>query len=391
MSKEEKNRGNFCLNKNDLAELPILRHKVKLQSNRLVRISSLPSLEPRQRSFSLVSSTEKDESLTGRDVQMFRLPHLSLGAPCPVAMSMKYADLVYQNWNSNSLLPATLSGKNASKLLIAGPRPSTVSGKFFKRNSRRLGRASTHWLEHYSLLANLCTFCSLETVGALSMLNKTIYSIFCSDPFWVEMFKKMHLTPLEKFYNISTGHYNFFVNEILTTRALSGLYVFEKMFSPSLQRSVSLQTTSFSGYQLPKSLCTTGGEVEELNSFAEQAKYQGIRLLIVPVTMGRSTMELSRAHLLFRRWPPFDKYKIYLGSCRFSWSHKCFVFTFLDESKEPRIVCTSSFRLIDEDENAENQGSNGEMRELMCILSLSSDSGPVFDISRFSVKKCLGK
>lgn len=387
MNRESKNNGDHSFNGSTLVELPSLRQKVKIQPNRFVRLSSLPSLEPRQRSLSLVSSAEKEESLTGRDMHMFRLPHLSLGAPCPVATSMKYADLVYQNWNSNSVLPSTLSGKNASKFLISGPRPCTSFLKPFRRSSKRLGKLSTHWLEHYALLANLCTFCTLETVSVLRVLSKSIYNIFSSDPFWVEVFKKMHLTPLEKYCNISAGHYNFFVNEIMTTKVLSGLYVFENMYPPSLQHSISLQTSSFSGYQMPKSSSVSGADMEELNCCTEQSKYQLIRLLITPAMLGKEKMESSRVHLLFRRWPPFDQYKAYIGSCRFSWDQKCFVFSFLDETLEQCIACTSSFKFVDEGEVLENQSLNGEQGQLVCILAVKKGFSVGFDISLFSLKK----
>lgn len=367
-------------------ELPNLRQKVKLQSNRMVRMSS-SSLTAQPRELSYGTCVDREGSLTAKDEEFLRLPHLRLGAPCPLNTSMKFAELVYQNWNSNSLPPPIPSGRAPSRGVFSAPRPSTTSGRTIKRNSKRIGRGSVHWLENYFLLANLVAHCPLETFFVFHLLNRNIYNILHNDLFWMEMLKKMNLTPLLKFYNISSRYRDFFFNDVMTTNIMSGLYIFENMFPPTLQHSLSLQTSSLNTCQVPNSASSSAGELEELNSVVEQSKYQTIRMLLAPVNFGSTQPEMSRAQLLIRRWPPFDPYKAYLGSCMFSWEQKCFLFNFLDESTDSRIVCTSAFTTIEEGESIEFQRSKCENRQLVCTLSLKKETGVLFEPTRFSVRK----
>lgn len=367
-------------------ELPDLRQKVKLQPSKLVRVS-FSSLTAQPRELTSVTCAEKEESLTNRDEDFLRLPHLRLGAPCPLNTSIKFAELVYQNWNSNSLPPRVPTARAPSRGVFSSPRPSTVSGRTIKRNSKRIGRSSFHWLENYIVLANLIAHCPLETFFVFHLLNKNIYKILHDNLFWMEMLKKMNLTPLLKFHNISSSYRDFFFNEVMTSNILSGLYIFENVYPPTLQHSLSLQTSSLNTCNVPNSVSSSAGDLEEGNPVSEQSKYQSIRMLIAPVKFGSQQVEMSRVQLLIRRWPPFDQYKAYLGTCMFSWEQKCFLFNFLDESSESPFVCTSAFTTIEEGESTEFQRSECEKRQLVCTLSLKKETTLQFEPSRFSVLK----
>lgn len=397
--------------------LPPLRIKRKLQSDRYVLFappSGLPASSehetvphavhtederistklPPKNEGATVSPPKKRSSGSSA-----KLPHMSPSAPCSLSTSIKFAEIVHRNWNPNAILPTMLSSKNASKYLSFPSRNPKKSGLLKDLRGRVLrGGGPTDfsgtqkWLETSSILTNVVSFGGTETFGQLLCVNKAAHATLCSDEMWSGLFHVLQLSPLLQMRQITSNYYDFFRREVISTTILGGLYNYENLRPPPTRYSFSLPTglhllegsgAEMSSSPMPpnsegsSSIQTSNNNNSASNSSAsqneppssqanaDQQKFRHIRLLVTPATLGCDTCIFSRVHLLLRRWPPFDQSKMYLGSCRFSLEERGFLFTFLDEFSEPRLLFSSAFVFVEGSENDPLLSMNGLLINLI--------------------------
>lgn len=386
--------------------LPPLRIKRKLQADRYVHFSppSVMSTTSQQEVMHSIH-TESAQHSTKQQAQQAevpvnqqkkknssssRLPHMSPSAPCSLSTSIKFAEIVHRNWNSNAILPTMLSTKNASKYLSFPSRNPKKSAllKDVRKNagsSCQYGRSTQKWMEKSSLMMNIVSFCSTEAFGQLLCVNKAVNVTLCSDDLWAGLLNVLQLTPLVQMRQIRSNYYDFFRKEVISTNVLGGLYNYENLRPPPARYSFSLPTglhlLEGSGVELSSSPVPPNTAEESANNSngtgtgtnrnhspkaiavsqadSDQQKFRHIRLLVTPATFGCDTCIFSRVHLLLRRWPPFDQSKMYLGSCRFSLEERGFLFTFLDEYSEPRLLFSSAFVFVEGSDNDPLISTNG--------------------------------
>eukprot|EP00796_Vickermania_ingenoplastis_P005170 gene5170-3718_t len=322
--------------------LPPLRPKRKLQPDRFVQFGHAPS-HPDQ-------APPKQMQQRPGSKNNSRLPHMSPGAPCSLSTSIKFAEIVHNKWNCPAVLPTMLSTKNPARFMINGTRGKNHS--WLREDRKKITSSSTHvpqWYEKTAIMSSLAVFCTAESLANLFQLNRAANTTLKSDEVWSVLLHYLQLTPLLKMHRVSNSYYDFFRAQVVTTSAISGLYVYENLRPPSPRYSFSLPTELLISEQNSPGPTASGTTEDGADDLSAQKRFQNVRLMLTPATFGCRTFVLSRAHLLLRRWPPFDQIKVYLGSCRFCLDQKGFIFTFLDELSEPHIMFTTSFVYLESD------------------------------------------
>lgn len=365
MSTDVKDHDDF-----DNSALPPLRIKRKLLADRFVRINR-----------SVDEHREKDSSPHSGGKEVVPFKQTAFGAPCSLSTSIKFAEMVHQQWKPSIILPTMLSSKNASKFRTSESRYSHLrlkSRSCITKSSQNLANGEKVWFESTSLMSNLFSFLSEASIFNMFLVCKSVNNTLRSDEMWVSIIDRYGLAPLATINKVEKDYYEFFKRSIVTTKVLDGLFVFENPHSPSPTFNFSLATIVFETPEHNSVPDTDGGDIE-----ADQSKYQDIRLMVTPTTFGSSIITFSRAYLLLRRWPPFDQAKVFLGACRFSLRHKGFIFTFLDQFSEPEILLTCMFNFSDEGED----GEENQNKALLMSLVAQGNSGEKLEISRFVLSR----
>lgn len=324
--------------------LPLLRSKRKLQSDRYVQFGHF-----------IHHTSKKQKAQEGDDLTVSRLPHMSPGVPCSLSTSIKFAEIVHRNWNYQAaVLPTSLSMKNASMFMVTAPRGGVRKTTGSTPPGLSCHHSQTTWLEKVTIMTTLVSFCTLDSIESLLLLNRQANAILRSDEVWKDIIERSNLTPLLRLHRITADYYDFFRHQIVSTNAIAGLYRYENARPPTARYSFSLPTDVMLADHINISP-NNSSEEESFSCEAAQKKYRNVRLLVTPATFGCNTYVFSRAHLLLRKWPPFDQSKVYLGSCRFSFDHRGYLFTFLDEGSEPKISFRSACVYIGPEESGQTE------------------------------------
>ncbi|KPI87009.1 hypothetical protein ABL78_3921 [Leptomonas seymouri] len=138
------------------------------------------------------------------------------------------------------------------------------------------------------------------------------------DEVWKPILNGMNLPPLLSAYDRTADYYAFFLNEIITTRALHGHYNFQ----------ASNNTASSHGNGSITSGSHIGGDGNR-NALLDDDSLQedifniaSLQLLISAASLGQSNHRIGRVQLLLTY--KNDSMEVLQGSCRFSAFRRCF-------------------------------------------------------------------
>ncbi|RNF26574.1 uncharacterized protein Tco025E_01344 [Trypanosoma conorhini] len=163
----------------------------------------------------------------------------------------------------------------------------------------------------------LC-FCDCDTVCRVMLLCSEFYKLATHDKVWKNIIRSMNLQPLLALPKTPTqGYYRYFLDDIITTRALHGQYSF-RANTAEAQLAAAEPTRGGDGMKVAMP--------QYLPCFGEISKYHihTATLICSPASLGQMNHPIGRVQLLIEY---IDKSKEMIeGVARFSWHRKCFVF-----------------------------------------------------------------
>lgn len=168
-----------------------------------------------------------------------------------------------------------------------------------------------------SLFFAITSYCDLQTLVQLMRVCRASHQHATSDTVWKPILADMNLSPLLAAYDRSADYYAFFLQEIVTTRALHGHYTFQAANNTSGSHG-SVSNTSGS---------RTGGgnrdHIRDDDSLQEDVfNIASLQLLISAASLGQSNHLIGRVQLLLTY--KNDSMEVLQGACRFSVFRRCF-------------------------------------------------------------------
>ncbi|CBZ26100.1 conserved hypothetical protein [Leishmania mexicana MHOM/GT/2001/U1103] len=207
-------------------------------------------------------------------------------------------------------------GGDASKHAVAagnvdGPLPPPLSGVFFP--STACDAVTTA-----SLVTLISSYCDVVTLVQLMRVNRSAHLLATSDAVWKPLLVSMNLPPLLSAYERDRDYYDFFVKDVITTRALHGHYTFQAANAASGSRE-SVSTTSGSRSAVMNRDYMSRDEDSLQDDIFNIASLQ---LLISAASLGQSNHLIGRVQLLLTY--KNESMEVLQGSCRFSVHRRCF-------------------------------------------------------------------
>lgn len=168
--------------------------------------------------------------------------------------------------------------------------------------------------EVFALIAD---YAGSRALCQLMRVNTAFYAAATSDAIWYAlMTERLNLLPLVTEAGVTSGYHRFFLDEVITTRALQGHYTFNAAVSPAAAAAASSQS-SFSLGQLGGGFGSGGGASDVFT-------IEAVSLLMSSATFGQTNHPIGRVQLLIRY--KGDTMEVLQGSCRFSVHRRCFSF-----------------------------------------------------------------
>ncbi|AYU83612.1 hypothetical protein conserved [Leishmania donovani] len=207
-------------------------------------------------------------------------------------------------------------GGDATKHAVAaghvdGSLPPPLSGVFFP--STACDAVTTA-----SLVTLISSYCDVVTLVQLMRVNRSAHLLATSDAVWKPLLVSMNLPPLLAAYERDKDYYDFFVEDVITTRALHGHYTFQAANAASGSRE-SVSTTSGSRSAVMNRDYVSRDEDSLQDDIFNIASLQ---LLISAASLGQSNHLIGRVQLLLTY--KNESMEVLQGSCRFSVHRRCF-------------------------------------------------------------------
>ncbi|KAI5691317.1 hypothetical protein MNV84_08026 [Leishmania braziliensis] len=169
-----------------------------------------------------------------------------------------------------------------------------------------------------SLMTLISSYCNVVTLVQLMRVNRAAHRLATSDAVWNPLLVSMNLPPLLTAYERDRGYYNFFVEDIITTRALHGHYTFQATNTMSDTRgSVGATSRSRSAGMSHDHASRDEDSLEE-----DIFNIASLQLLISSASLGQSNHLIGRVQLLLTY--KNESMEVLQGSCRFSVHRRCF-------------------------------------------------------------------
>jgi hypothetical protein len=169
-----------------------------------------------------------------------------------------------------------------------------------------------------TLFAVIASYCDLPTVVQLMQLSRASHQLATSDEVWKPILCSMNLPPLLAAYDRSVDYYDFFLNDVVTTRALHGHYTFQAAnnMAGSHESASNASGSRTGGGSNRDHLRDDDSLQEDIFNIAS------LQLLISAASLGQSNHLIGRVQLLLTY--KNDSMEVLQGSCRFSIFRRCF-------------------------------------------------------------------
>ncbi|GET93326.1 hypothetical protein, conserved [Leishmania tarentolae] len=208
------------------------------------------------------------------------------------------------------------SGGDASKHAVTVRQvdespPPPLSGVFFSSTDCDTVAAST-------LMTLISSYCDVVTLVQLMRVSRSAYLLATGDAVWKPLLASMNLRPLLAAYERDKHYYNFFLEDVITTRSLHGHYTFQAENAVSSSHE-SVNTTSGT-----KSAAMKRGHAsqDEDSLHDDIFNIASLQLLISAASLGQSNHLIGRVQLLLTY--KNESMEVLQGSCRFSVHRRCF-------------------------------------------------------------------
>ncbi|KAG5464081.1 hypothetical protein LSCM1_00261 [Leishmania martiniquensis] len=235
------------------------------------------------------------------------------GASGAVSSSTRHVD-VLGGLPSSTSSSSSSSGTVRSAVAAGradGPLSPPLRGVFFP--SVACDAATTA-----SLVTRISSYCDVITLVQLMRVDRLANLLATSDDVWKPLLASMNLSPLLSAYERGREYYSFFVQDVITTRALHGHYTFRAADPASGSRG-SVSTTS--GSRSAGANCDHASRDDD--SFQEDIfNIASLQLLISAASLGQSNHRIGRVQLLLTY--KNESMEVLQGSCRFSVHRRCF-------------------------------------------------------------------
>lgn len=164
----------------------------------------------------------------------------------------------------------------------------------------------------------ILSFCNCHDVCALLLVCKRFHELSTDDMVWKRILESMNLESLLGLPNAPTqNYYQYFVKEIITTRALHGRYTFEAVTDEDVYNAL---TSTSDGNDLRGQTEPYASRITDGSMFSVKT----ITLLFSSATLGQMNHAIGRVHLLIEYKDNVTE--LLQGAARFSWRRGCFVF-----------------------------------------------------------------
>lgn len=178
--------------------------------------------------------------------------------------------------------------------------------------------AKTPW-EVTRVFHAVVAYSGYRALCQLLRVNTKFHAMATSDTIWKQlMTESLNLQPLVASLRVTQQYYRFFIDEILTTRALQGHYTF-------VSAAAQQQGNAVGGGSRTLSPLASGS----LHNGWDIYNFDAVTLLITSATFGQTNHPVGRVQLLIRY--KNETMEVLQGSCRFSSYRRCYSF------------CTSAF------------------------------------------------
>ncbi|KAK7199970.1 hypothetical protein NESM_000045500 [Novymonas esmeraldas] len=167
-----------------------------------------------------------------------------------------------------------------------------------------------------SLVTLISSYCDVVTLVQLMRVDRAAHLVATSDAVWKPLLVSMNLPPLLSAYERDSDHYAFFVEDVITTRALHGHYTF-RAANVGAGSCGSASTTSAS-----RSTGQHHTKRDEDSLHEDIFNIASLQLLISAASLGQSNHSIGRVQLLLTY--KNDSMEVLQGSCRFSAHRRCF-------------------------------------------------------------------
>ncbi|KAG5490127.1 hypothetical protein JKF63_00246 [Porcisia hertigi] len=190
---------------------------------------------------------------------------------------------------------------------VGSPLHQPVRGILFPSSACEEGTTA-------SLLSLVYSYCDVVTLVQLMRMNRTAHERATSDAVWKPILVGMNMLPLLSAYERDSDYYDFFLKDVVTTRALHGHYTFQAA-------SDSHGTMSTTSGTRPASM-NLDSSPWELSLQEDIFNIASLQLLISTASLGQSNHPIGRAQLLLTY--KNESMEVLQGSCRFSVHRRCF-------------------------------------------------------------------
>ncbi|ESS63800.1 hypothetical protein TCDM_08277 [Trypanosoma cruzi Dm28c] len=249
------------------------------------------------------------------------LPHKSGGADS-TALCLKNTD----SWRSDSRASDEEGVEYRTGAKEAcGNTTEKKEGVYFQQCSPLVDTANTFlplqgrfrlW-DFPRLFFRILFFCDCYTVCSAMLVCRRFHQIATHDTVWRNILNSMNLQPLLELPKTPTqDYYQYFLEEVITTRALHGQYLFRAV-SPE-EKWYDIEGTGGKG--------SAKKNAPQHSPIFDDSHYpiSMAMLLISPASLGQMNHPIGRMQLLIEYK---DKRKENIeGIARFSWHRRCFVF-----------------------------------------------------------------
>ncbi|KAG5464823.1 hypothetical protein LSCM4_00264 [Leishmania orientalis] len=215
----------------------------------------------------------------------------------------------------SSLTRSTGSGNTLRNVVAAAhvdeTLPPPLRGVFFP--SAVCDAATTA-----SLVTLISSYCDVITLVQLMRVDRSAHLLATSDEVWKPILASMNLPPLLSAYERDRDYYDFFLKDVITTRALHGHYTFQAAdATPGSRGSVSTTSGSRSvGLNRDRASRDEDSFQEDIFNVAS------LQLLISAASLGQSNHRIGRVQLLLTY--KNESMEVLQGACRFSVHRRCF-------------------------------------------------------------------
>ncbi|KPA80235.1 hypothetical protein ABB37_05205 [Leptomonas pyrrhocoris] len=169
-----------------------------------------------------------------------------------------------------------------------------------------------------ALFVFIASYGDLPTLVQLMRVCRASHQLATCDEVWKPILCDMNLPPLLAAYDRSADYYAFFLDEIVTTRALHGHYTFQAANNATgSYGSVSNASGSRAGADANRDHLRDDDSLQE-----DVFNIASLQLLISAASLGQSNHLIGRVQLLLTY--KNDSMEVLQGSCRFSVFRRCF-------------------------------------------------------------------